>query len=85
MKFITKHDVKNILGQIPLTAEAYWYIRQPGKPITPEFTLDRLEQAIPQWSMQIMGSKLYNASSAKPAGSRKNLTGFWKPVRFVYG
>ena len=54
MRMISKQDLKNILGQIPLTAEAYWYLRQPGKPVTPEFTLDRLEQSIPEWYRQVI-------------------------------
>ena len=54
MKMVSKQAFKNILGQIPLTAEAYWYLRQPGKPITPEFTLDQLEHSIPIWREQII-------------------------------
>src|SRR4030042_5012485 len=57
MKIVSKQDLKNILGQIPLTAEAYWYLRQPGKPITPEFTLDQLERSIPVWRQQIIGAQ----------------------------
>jgi hypothetical protein len=63
MRMVSKQDVKNILGQIPLTAEAYWYLHQPGKPVTPEFTLDHLEQSIPEWRSQVINSNLYRASS----------------------
>jgi hypothetical protein len=62
MRMVSKQDLKNILGQIPLTAEAYWYLRQPGKPVTPEFTLDRLEQAIPEWRTQVLTSSSYVSS-----------------------
>jgi hypothetical protein len=62
MRFVSKQDVKNILGQIPLTAEAYWYLRQPGKPVTPEFTLDQLEQYIPAWRLQVMQSSVFLAA-----------------------
>ena len=48
MKMVSKQDIKKVLGHIPLTAEAYWYLRQPGKPITPEFSLDQLEGLIPE-------------------------------------
>ncbi|HEX9091493.1 MAG TPA: hypothetical protein VF831_08375, partial [Anaerolineales bacterium] len=67
MKLVSKQDLKNILGQIPLTAEAYWYLRQPGKPITPEFTLDQLEHAIPIWRGQVIARRdqLGNASDAQ--------------------
>ena len=57
MKMVSKQDLKNILGQIPLTAEAYWYLRQPGKPITPEFTLDQLERSLPIWREQITNAR----------------------------
>jgi len=66
MRMVSKLDIKNILGQIPLTAEAYWYLRQPGKSITPEFTLDHLENAIPIWQNQVVSSKVYQASSHDP-------------------
>lgn len=78
MKMVSKQDLKNILGQIPLTAEAYWYLRQPGKPITPEFTLDHLEQSIPVWREQIMSSPYY--MSIKPASQS------YPPKRvFIFG
>lgn len=63
MRMVSKQDIKNILGQIPLTAEAYWYLRQPGKPVTAEFSLDRLEQSIPEWHRQVVTSKVYASSS----------------------
>src|SRR4030067_1033249 len=69
MKLVSRQALKNIMGQIPLTAEAYWYLRQPGKPITPEFTLDHLERSIPVWREQILGSQhtssLISASSTE--------------------
>ena len=66
MKMVTKQDLKNILGQIPLTAEAYWYLRQPGKPITPEFTLDHLEGSIPLWREQVLNSPYYTTQHPSP-------------------
>ena len=74
MKRVSKQDLKNILGQIPLTAEAYWYLRQPGKPITPEFTLDQLDQRIPEWKAQAEASPYYqSANPSGPTGPRKNI------------
>ncbi len=61
MKMVNKQDLKSILGQIPLTAEAYWYLRQPGKPVSSEFTLDRLEASIPEWRSQVMASMVYKS------------------------
>jgi hypothetical protein len=63
MKMVSKQDIKSILGQVPLTAEAYWYIRQPGKPVTPEFTLDQMERSMPEWRTQVMASKMYASGS----------------------
>ncbi len=73
MKMISKQDLRNILGQIPLTAEAYWYLRQPGKPVTPEFTLDHLEQLLPKWRAQVMASQYYTSlnQSMKTSGRKK--------------
>lgn len=74
MKMVSKQDLKNILGQIPLTAEAYWYIRQPGKPVTPEFNLDRLDQSIVEWRSQVMSSRVFmEMSKANPPGGKKRL------------
>ena len=63
MRMVSKQDLKNILGQIPLTAEAYWYLRQPGKPVTAEFNLERLEQSLPEWHRQVVTSKVYASSN----------------------
>jgi hypothetical protein len=74
MKTINRQDIKNILGHIPLTAEAYWYLRQPGKPVTPEFTLDRLDSLIPEWRAQVMASDYYLTShKALQANHRKKI------------
>jgi len=73
MKLINKQDVKEILGQIPLTAEAYWYLRQPGKPVTPEFTLDQLERLLPEWRAQVLASSHYKSSKAAKASPGKKV------------
>jgi len=74
MRMVSKQDLKNILGQIPLTAEAYWYLRQPGKPVTPEFALDRLEQSIPEWRNQVMTSKFYTSvNRSSPSSESKRI------------
>jgi hypothetical protein len=74
MKIVSKQDLKNLLGQIPLTAEAYWYLRQPGKPVTPEFSLDRLEKSIPEWRTQVMTSKVYRSlGSSSPSSEHKQV------------
>ncbi len=74
MRMVSKQDLKSILGQIPLTAEAYWYLRQPGKPVTPEFTLDHLEQSIPEWRTQVMTSEAYTSSiRSLPSSENKRI------------
>jgi len=41
--------LKDFLGVLPYTAELYWQLRQPGKPITPRFDLHRLKKVLPEW------------------------------------
>jgi hypothetical protein len=42
-----KEAIKNILGQIPFTAELYWLVRQRGKPIATRFSLKKLQSSLP--------------------------------------
>ncbi|MBE9474831.1 MAG: hypothetical protein IMY85_08055, partial [Chloroflexi bacterium] len=44
---ITKATAKKILGEMPLTAEAYWHFRQGGKPPRTGFKLDQLQVRLP--------------------------------------
>ena len=39
---ITKTAAKKILGEMPLTAEVYWHLRQGGKPPRTGYKLDEL-------------------------------------------
>jgi hypothetical protein len=41
--------LKDLLGVLPYTAEMYWQLRQPGRPVTPRFDLHRLKKALPEW------------------------------------
>jgi len=43
------HRLKEFLGVLPYTAELYWQLRQPGKPVTPRFDLHRLKKHLPEW------------------------------------
>ncbi|MGE5221323.1 MAG: hypothetical protein ACM3PY_02725 [Omnitrophica WOR_2 bacterium] len=45
--------LKSLLGELPLTAEVYWYLRQPGKPLTENFSLSRLEKHLVRWLPQV--------------------------------
>lgn len=48
MKRSGKESVKNILGQIPYTAELYWLVRQKAKPLQTQFNLKQLKANLPQ-------------------------------------
>ncbi len=52
MTTLNKQVIKNILGQIPFTAELYWLIRQRGKPVQSRFSLRRLQNALPELVQQ---------------------------------
>lgn len=49
---ITKSTAKRILGDLPLTAETYWYLRQAGKPIRTGYSLKKLQDGLPEWKKQ---------------------------------
>jgi len=82
MKMVSKQDIKNILGQIPLTAEAYWYLRQPGKPVTPEFTLDQLKQSIPAWRTQVLNSQIYRSTNYPASDATKKQVFIFATLRY---
>jgi hypothetical protein len=82
MKMVRKQDIKNILGQIPLTAEAYWYLRQPGKPVTPEFSLDQLERLIPEWRAQVLASPYFISMSKLPQSNQRKKILIFSTLRY---
>jgi hypothetical protein len=46
---ISKASVKRLLGEVPLTAEIYWQLRQNGKPLSKSFSLRRTQKRLPLW------------------------------------
>jgi hypothetical protein len=48
----TKTTAKRILGELPFTAETYWYLRQAGKPIHTGYSLKKLQDGLPDWTAQ---------------------------------
>ena len=46
---MNKSTIKQLLGEIPLTAELYWQIRQKGSSTTVRMNLDRLRKSLPGW------------------------------------
>jgi len=56
MNLISKSTLKELLGGLPLTAEVYWLLRQPGKPLTADFSLKRMQKLLPDWVTQAQAS-----------------------------
>lgn len=52
MSLLSKKALKDLLGGLPLTAEVYWYLRQTGKPVSPDFSLHRLQKVFGKWSAE---------------------------------
>jgi hypothetical protein len=46
---IKKSHLKRILGDLPLTAEIYWQLRQNGKPLNKNFSMQRTKMQLPIW------------------------------------
>ena len=60
-----KDVIKNIIGQIPFTAEVYWLVRQGGKPIHSRFSLKGLNAELPE-----MVRIAQDAKQGAPAGKK---------------
>jgi len=60
-----KPTLKRIFGEVPLTAEFYWYLRQAGQPVNQTFSLQHLEEGLEQWRAQAL-----TAAERNPAGKR---------------
>ena len=56
----TKTAAKKILGEMPLTAEVYWHLRQGGKPPRTGFKLDELQKRLPILVNQAMNANQHN-------------------------
>ncbi|HEX9028326.1 MAG TPA: hypothetical protein VF823_04055, partial [Anaerolineales bacterium] len=52
MSLVSKRAIKQVLGELPYTAEVYWRLRQQGKPLNKAFSLRQLEKSIPAWRSQ---------------------------------
>lgn len=51
-----KPTLKRLLGELPLTAELYWQVRQNGKPLSRSFSLARTERHLPEWRAAVEAS-----------------------------
>jgi hypothetical protein len=54
MAISRKEAIKNILGQIPFTAELYWLVRQRGRPVHSRFSLKGLQDHLPEINAQAL-------------------------------
>lgn len=62
---IRKDTVKRILGELPLTAEVYWHLRQNGKPLSESFSLRRTQKWLPIWREQAEAAARHSPHGAK--------------------
>ncbi|HSQ27490.1 MAG TPA: hypothetical protein VLM80_10245 [Anaerolineales bacterium] len=53
---VDKSAIKRILGELPLTAEVYWLMRQSGKPVRRNISLHKLEKHLPQLKSQALAA-----------------------------
>jgi hypothetical protein len=60
-----KETLKKLLGEIPLTAELYWLVRQKGNPISTRFSLQKLHQVLPDITEQLKHIKINKEASKK--------------------
>ncbi len=61
---VDKSAIKRILGDLPLTAEVYWLMRQSGKPVRRNISLNKLEKHLPQLKSQAQ------AALKEPSGQK---------------
>jgi hypothetical protein len=52
MKAAGKEIVKQLLGEVPFTAELYWLLRHRGKPLQSRFSLRHLQAELPEMIQQ---------------------------------
>jgi len=66
VNLVTKQQLKQVLGSVPWTAELYWQLRQPGKPLSKSFSLRRIENALPEWLAMAGEARQENLASNMP-------------------
>lgn len=52
-----KPALKSLLGELPLAAEAYWQIRQNGKPLSKSFSMRRTRKRLPEWRAAVQAAR----------------------------
>ncbi len=61
---IKKKDIKRLLGELPLTAEVYWQLRQGGRPLSKSFSMRRTAKRLPDWVAQANRALQENSPAA---------------------
>lgn len=54
---MNKRQLKNILGDLPWTAELYWLMRQRGQPLSRSFSMSKVEKTLPEWKKAVEESR----------------------------
>jgi len=62
---VNKKAIKDLLGELPLTAELYWQIRQQGRPLSKSSSLRRTQKHLADWVAQTAVAR-----SAQSSGQR---------------
>ncbi|MFC2025897.1 hypothetical protein ACFLUC_01750 [Chloroflexota bacterium] len=70
---ISKASLKRALGDLPLTAEVYWSLRQKGQPLSKSFSLHRLEEHLPEWCTQVESCLKEHQTERHKVSSRRIL------------
>src|SRR5512142_2481787 len=68
MKVAGKEVVKQLLGEVPFTAELYWLLRQRGRPLQSRFSLKHLQAELPdlvQQAQALRAEYITNASAGR--------------------
>jgi len=65
MRVPIKPVLKQILGELPLSAEIYWHLLQSGNPLNESFTLQQLEKGLPEWHTQVARLSSSNQTGKK--------------------
>ncbi len=63
---VAKIGIKRILGELPLTAEVYWLMRQSGKPVRRNISLQKLGKHLPELISQAQAASRNRNSTISP-------------------
>jgi hypothetical protein len=70
---MNKRQLKNILGDLPMTAEIYWLMRQRGRPLSRSFSLSKIEKKLPEWKKVVEESRITLLKNGNPVTHTCNI------------